>query len=361
MKDALKENLSDPSPKKGMRKICKIILIIFGVLVMVGVGYYILAAYFSQEESIKESKEEKIQDCSNIDISDWEIYKTLGYTIKYPKDWFSDKMLTSGSGLQWYVAFGPNDQDPLVYIGGFTQYLDEFKQYITTSMDPAYVIETEEETTISGIESTKLTVRTQEDTHPEYFYYIPADNIPIVIKGPKNSESFSNCESQIFNKMIESFKYAGLGVWPQDSSSELISYTSDSCGLSFKYPKDWEVKQNYFYETAEGEKATQPTIVLGSIKEENTTKNYVNINMRQASCAGLDRAAKNSEPIDADSDIYIDFTYDLDQKITCAEIELDGFDKNCKNTTHHFVSRFVSDSGIKEIFKDIIKSYKSKN
>jgi hypothetical protein len=149
--------------------------------------------------------------CSNINTTDWETYQGGEYTIKYPKDWAAaEETPGEGGKLNWFASFGPADLAPLVYIGGYAQGIAELKNNLTTEL--GYSITEETSTTVAGIQATQLTVQpTSGGSYPEYYYYLSIGNIPPVIRGPKESQILTNCEPQIFEKMLDSYQYKGMG------------------------------------------------------------------------------------------------------------------------------------------------------
>jgi len=149
--------------------------------------------------------------CSNIDPTNWQTYQGGEYTIKYPNDWgAAEETPTEGGKLSWFASFGPTDLAPLVYIGGYPQELAELKNHLTVDLGYNIIEETHE--TISGIQATRLTVQPAAGgSYPEYYYYLSIGNIPPVIRGPKESQILTNCEPQIFEKMLETYQYKGMG------------------------------------------------------------------------------------------------------------------------------------------------------
>jgi len=138
------------------------------------------------------------------------------------------------------------------------------------------------------------------------------------------------------------------------ASSESI-YTDNDNHFSITLPDGWEVKSTYYYETAGGEKAKVPTIVLGrksDTSEDNTNK--ININLRQSSCQQLSPIPDRSEPAgDQSVEIYIASGTDT----FCVSAEVEGQDNSGKKATYQFVS-FYSDTSVKEAFKTIVGSFK---
>jgi len=132
------------------------------------------------------------------------------------------------------------------------------------------------------------------------------------------------------------------------------TYTNDEVDISFDYPSDWEIKQEYFYETAAGEKATVPTIILGRKSDSaNATSNQISINLRQASCMGAGSVAYESA---GSTKVAIYTQPGSSQK--CAEATADGKDKNGKTTPYALIS-FFDDQSVKDVFIEVVKSFKA--
>ena len=132
--------------------------------------------------------------------------------------------------------------------------------------------------------------------------------------------------------------------------------------FSVGYPCDWEVKSSEFYETADGEKAKVPTVTLGRINDtdETTNNNRIFINFRQSGCMAVEPYDMTEETV---NDIKISFytLYKSDEQTVdtwCAETEVNGYNIDYNDTTYHFVS-YYNDSSIKDIFKNVVKSFKT--
>ncbi|MEA2097636.1 MAG: hypothetical protein U9P70_00970 [Patescibacteria group bacterium] len=72
-------------------------------------------------------------------------------------------------------------------------------------------------------------------------------------------------------------------VIEKEDTSEWNIYNNPEVDFTFKYPEDWEIIADYFYETAAGSRADAPTVILRKIGNENVN-NEIAINARQYSC-----------------------------------------------------------------------------
>ena len=64
------------------------------------------------------------------------------------------------------------------------------------------------------------------------------------------------------------------------SISDWKTYSNPEVNFTFKYPNNWEIIDDYFYETASGAESETRTITLQKIKDENSN-NWIRINPRQ--------------------------------------------------------------------------------
>ena len=72
-----------------------------------------------------------------------------------------------------------------------------------------------------------------------------------------------------------------INVFLGPDSTEMEKYPQDS--FTFEYPDGWEIAENYFYETAAGIRAKNPTVVLQEIDDDDSNNRIV-INQRQFDC-----------------------------------------------------------------------------
>jgi len=69
----------------------------------------------------------------------------------------------------------------------------------------------------------------------------------------------------------------------KNETTDWQTYSNPKANFTFKYPNDWEIIEDYFYETAAGSKAKNPTIVLQKIGDDDSN-NWIRINQRQFNC-----------------------------------------------------------------------------
>lgn len=345
-----------------MKKIYWIILIVLVALGLIALGVFLYIQHTKAELSKKRQNLPETPSGVNckIDTANWQSYDGGEYTIKYPSDWFNNTDNSKEGDTYWFVSFGPNDLAPLVYIGGNARDLDQFKQDLIGASGPGFQIKNEEKETVSGVEATKFSVEGGSNyPYLTYIYYITLGNIPVVIKGPAESDHFaSSCEPEIFAEMIKNYNFRGMGSWNgSENNLNDQTYTDTDCGFSFQYPSDWDIIENYYYETAGGEKANVPTIILAKKGNADTSKNIIIINPRQGFCMETADSVKTKEVLLPNSSFVADLVSYPGQNISCEEATREGKDKNGKTADYHFYSVYDNDSGIKDIFKQVFLSF----
>jgi hypothetical protein len=336
--------------KKGYVGLLIILLIVFLLFLLAILGYVYRDRLFHGDNKDSDSSR---SNCQNIDISAWQTYDN-NYKIKYPADWFYKEAAPEAAASQWVNAFGKLNQTAIVWVGTTAYTLAEFKNDLVTQT-PGFNINGDEIINIDGRPGTKLSVQEKTTSYPSYIYYVPFFNISYIFQGPAGSDQFSFCEPEIYLKMVDSFKFPALpGMEANDpNASGMQTYVDTTCNFSFKYLSDWTITENYYYETAGGEKATTPTIILKN--KANTAT--IDINLRQKFCMEVPGVSKTRDPLYAESQIYIDFMNYLDQGQTCGQVSLTAPDKNGKNSSYQIVAEFPTNSGIKEVFKDFVRSF----
>ncbi|MDP3479839.1 MAG: hypothetical protein Q8R88_08710 [Desulfoprunum sp.] len=59
------------------------------------------------------------------------------------------------------------------------------------------------------------------------------------------------------------------------------TYANTDANFTFRYPKDWEIADDDFYETAGGAIANQRSVTLQTIGGDKDSDNWIRINQRQ--------------------------------------------------------------------------------
>jgi len=189
-------------------------------------------------------------------------------------------------------------------------------------------------------------------SYNSYIYYLPYHNLTYLFEGPqKDEELFTECEPEKFLKMLDTLTFGSSPAASESPSTQ--TFNGDSGAFSFDYPSGWEIRENYYYETPAGEKASVPTIVLAKTSQPKSDKsNLISINMRQATCQG--ESATKSEVPAGDKTVTI---YTLSDDSFCAESEATGRDINGKSTTYSFITLYTLPE-VKDVFIALVESFK---
>ena len=126
--------------------------------------------------------------------------------------------------------------------------------------------------------------------------------------------------------------------------AEWQAYSDDDVNLHFLYPKDWEVKERDFYETAGESVARKPTLILGPIQSKSDRMNTIWINMRQATCM-------TDEVIEEYQNMKLWGIMPRNDMEGCIEAESDGY---------HLLS-FFNNPDIVKVFKRVLGSLQAEN
>jgi hypothetical protein len=314
-------------------------------------------SYQSGGESNTGSRGGAASGCANLDTSQWLTYSN-GYNISYPKDW--QKTDTSDSNpespTQWFLDFGPPNNSTYVSLGTTAENPDDFQTYLKNTTQGLTITKTET-AKVGGADAKKYTTKTTGSPYDQYVYYLSTVNTAQIFRGPAASSYFSQCEPEIFEKILTSYNnpYANNQGANQGSSDvHTAAYINAECQFMFEYPSDWAIQSEEYYTTAGGEKALVPTVTLG--KASGSSDNQIIINGRQTAC---DSAPGSSESMEQVGGKNIKIVRYSDGQY-CASGEKDGKDKNGKVATYQFVTRY-KDTAVKEIFKSLFASFKNTN
>ena len=322
----------------------KILVSVLAVLILGSAGYFGYRYYQNKKNASLEG-EKTAQDCSNLDTSSWKTYSegALSYSIKYPADWQANRITTEAAELvKWYVIFGLKEDDNTVKIGGCVAPKEECKKALNVE------ITKEEKAKIDGKDATKWI------TSNQVIYYVPYGNVPYIFWGPAaGSSDFKNCEPEIYQKMLSTFKFLSAGGEGTGNSNGNETYNNLDFRFSFDYSSEWEIKDVYIYETAGGEKATVPTIIIGKKSDpKDAPTNQIWINQRQGSCQ-TEMATKST---DTSGSVTINIYQFGGENNWCAEVAVPGQDTNGKTVDYQFIAHYT-DSSVKNVFKTIVGSF----
>ena len=204
----------------------------------------------------------------------WKHYSNpeAGFSFGYPGNWSLEEIRTTeptagfrvrGNGLDIYTDF----------LGGFEQYGEIEARPVTladgtwVSMDiyreigmlPGDVIEDP---------NRRLILVTLPDIGPSglliYSYDVTADpGAPDTVKA-----------------LLATFTIIDSSTAARDIPSSWLTHTSCDSSLSFRYPPDWEITEDFLYTTAAGVTADVPSIMLEQIGNEDPS-DWIRINPRQ--------------------------------------------------------------------------------
>lgn len=139
------------------------------------------------------------------------------------------------------------------------------------------------------------------------------------------------------------------------ASAGFSNYQSDCCGFSFDYPGGWEIEDYYFYETAGGEKADVPTIILKRQSDSKTAeRNKIWINMRQTEC-DVPGSAQSTE---AAGSITVNIYNLSGSPDSCLQATVVGQDTEGQKRDFEVVS-FYNEPEVKAAFKTIVGTFEA--
>jgi len=138
------------------------------------------------------------------------------------------------------------------------------------------------------------------------------------------------------------------------------AYAHATAGIEFRYPQEWEVKEDYYYETAANVESVVPTLTIGKADEESDigSTNRISINLRQADCMLVEPYDERTVSVGDVPITYYTF-YDEAQVVLgtrCVEARVDGVDVNGDMASYHFVS-FYDDRAVEEVFSGVVASF----
>lgn len=195
-----------------------------------------------------------------------------GFAFGYPGDWILEESHTSapaegfrvwGNGLDIYTNF----------LGGFEQYGEMGRRTVA----------------LAGGEKVIMTVNREVAMLPGDVIEDPNRRLILVSIpdiGPSGLLVYSydvNTDSgapEIIEALLSTFTILDSSTAIGDIPTDWRTYSGGDSSLSFRYPSDWEIKEELIYETAGGAAADVPSITLGKIGNANSNE-WIRINPRQ--------------------------------------------------------------------------------
>ena len=138
------------------------------------------------------------------------------------------------------------------------------------------------------------------------------------------------------------------------------TYTDPEAYFKLTLSSDWVVKDSYHYQTAGGEKAIVPTLILARRADlkDDSGLNQISVNLRQASCVFIDGATEETEQLGEVTvkTLRLNSPKQDPTTVWCSEAEVKGLDINQNNAYYHFVS-YHEDIEVQKAFKEIVQSF----
>jgi hypothetical protein len=204
----------------------------------------------------------------------WTYYSNpeAGFSFAHPGAWTLEESRTGepapgfrvrGGGLDIYTNF----------LGGFEQYTEVERRSVALASGGEVVMSINREAAMlpgDVIEdpNRRLILVSLSDIGPSgllvYAYDVTADpGAPEVIE-----------------VLLSTFTVPAPTAGARDVPADWLTYTSGDSSLTFRYPPDWEIIEDFVYETAGGAVADVPSITLGKIGNEDSN-DLIRINPRQ--------------------------------------------------------------------------------
>ncbi len=318
-------------------------------------AWYFYSQSRSEEDEANETEDEQEEamNCDHITISsDWQTYECedgFGYSVKYPADW---RVGVHGNEEEWHSGFmaqfsynGEGGEHTSVFIGKRTPHTPEtYKIVMSESEDPPYVFSENKDMIVDGREAVRFTqYRTGEEEYIEDFYWVeyPVLGFYRIIYGPaEESAGNKKCEQAVFQTMVGSFTFGQ-------------EYEEEDCKFTFRYPMSWEIESEEYYETAGGVKAKFPSIVLRD-KNEDSTSEYISLNLRQTSCSLHTSVTPTTEYVNGNLvRTYTDPTLGV-----CLEADVPASNNEGNEAVRTFVT-FSQEEDVHIILKQMVETFES--
>jgi hypothetical protein len=189
----------------------KITLIIALLVVIIFLIYVILLRP-------AEIHEDRPVSCQEISIDDWREYKQ-GFSLKLPADWSYTKFspIQGSDNISWFYAFGPSQDKLNIKIGLNATDKQAFVSDLS-NLPGNYELISEMTAVINDKSGSSLILHSKRDNRQYKMYHIANGIYNYLILGPDSSSSFDSCQTEIFNKIIDTFQF------PQRSGEGMVEF-----------------------------------------------------------------------------------------------------------------------------------------
>lgn len=257
-------------------KLILIVSLVIGISAVLGVTFFMIKNKPIREYGLKIITAPVPAPEIKDDTSDWKTYRNgeYGFEFKYPKD-LSENTPESADAI---FEATKKDDHALYYLMISIRKNYEVAQILSTKKDAkeihagksiGYKYFYTEGVGASGV----ALIQSGQDAISITFDYIGND--------PKFTAENSKMSfvQNYFDKIVNTFKFTE----EKDEIADWNVYSNPEVDFTFKYPKDWEIKQDYFYTWPDGTVSDKRTVVLRRTGD-NASNDWININMRQFQC-----------------------------------------------------------------------------
>ncbi|MBW6441254.1 hypothetical protein K0B03_04500 [Patescibacteria group bacterium] len=247
------------------------------------------------EYELKENELVIISEKELVDNEDWKIYKNEEYEFefKHPENWLikkhditemlyattedieeMKKRYSGGVPYLMTISIYKNTEE---FIAGYN-YKDFNLNNIEDYLEKYSNVEDPHIDNIKTINTLDTKVYSADilDYGGGKNYYIQESNHLYVVWFFTSTEHYSE---ELAKQILSTFKF----IDEKDETVEWNVYSNPEVDFTFKYPKDWEITQDYFYTWLNGKVSDTRTVVLRKIGDE-ASNDWININMRQFQC-----------------------------------------------------------------------------
>jgi len=204
----------------------------------------------------------------------WKHYSNpeAGFAFGYPGEWTLEEIRTGEPAPGWRV-WGNGLDIYTNFLGGFEQYGEMGKRTVALAGGEEVILSVNREMAM-------LPGDVIEDPNRRLILVSIPDIGPVGLLVYSYDVNIDPGAPETIETLLATFTILASSTDARDIPTDWRTYTSGDHSLSFRYPPDWEIRDDFVYETAGGATADVPSIVLGKIGDENSN-DWVSINPRQ--------------------------------------------------------------------------------